>query len=335
MTSTTRLVASAGLALGLAGINPVLAQQQQPTQQQQQQQSQPGQGQQNKQSTSPDAIGILTIVPLPNRVPQGMQLTRTEDAEDIRDTLAEVTDAAVTRGGFDDLVAAFVDFDRNRIGDYADRDFPTLNGRIAQIRQAWQNKYGHEPAIEDEQLVFGSGFRDLQIVQGQIANPVLLAANWPVDPTPQKPGGIQRQGVDLEADADWWGDAGWGSGWWGDAPIKDIHQKNLEQGREVAIVSLPAQHGLPALDVSLIDEAFGWKVDVPDNVSGREVRRKLLNHLTYFGENVNQWPADEQEAYRQLAHHVLMATYGLDVPAYSQQQQQQQTQPPQGSQGQQ
>jgi len=250
---------------------------------------------------------VITILPLAKLVPEGLRITPTTDADGIRDTLADVTEAALSEGGFDDLVDYFVDADRDRLSNYADRDFGTLNGRITQIKKAWWEKYQTGIETEREREIFGPSFRGFHIIQAELTNPVFLSANWPIEPTPGQKPDIKRS-PDLYRDDE------------GHIRVRDLGDKNLEAGRDLAVAHFPKSQGLPELNVSMIEEAFGWKIDVPDNMSGRDLRRKLLNHLTYFGEHVDQWPANRDEAFRQLTHHVLMACYGLDVPAYRSQQ---------------
>jgi len=50
-----------------------------------------------------------------------------------------------------------------------------------------------------------------------------------------------------------------------------------------------------------------WKIDVPDSVDARKLYDNLLNHLTMVDDQQAQWPADENDAYRLVSHHVLMA----------------------------
>src|SRR5687767_3998019 len=71
-------------------------------------------------------------------LPPGARLADEIDRDDITETLGEVTEAAMTVGGFNDLVERLVDADRNRIGDYTGRDLTTLNGRIRQLRKLWE-----------------------------------------------------------------------------------------------------------------------------------------------------------------------------------------------------
>ena len=80
----------------------------------------------------------------------------------------------------------------------------------------------------------------------------------------------------------------------------------------VAYVTVAASHAMPELKVPLIHELPDmWKIDVPDSVDGSKLYDNLLTHLTMANEHKDQWPADVNDAYRMVAHHVLMAV--LDV----------------------
>jgi hypothetical protein len=71
---------------------------------------------------------------------------------------------------------------------------------------------------------------------------------------------------------------------------------------------------MPNLYIPLINEFPGnWKIDVPDSVDGRKLYDNLLTHLTMLDENKAQWPADVNDAYRAVSHHVFMAV--MDMPA--------------------
>jgi hypothetical protein len=58
-----------------------------------------------------------------------------------------------------------------------------------------------------------------------------------------------------------------------------------------------------------------WKIDVPDDVTGQMLYDNVLKHLTMADEQKDKWPADENEAYRLVAHHVLMAVMNVDENA--------------------
>lgn len=256
-------------------------------------------------------------------LPAGIQKASKDDSEDIRDMLASSTEAAFTRDGFDDLVERFVDADRNRIGtfikDARPEQYAILNGIVNQLNTDFQAKYGQKFDMKED-IVFGNQYQGMILVQGEIVNPALLS-NWPVE---QK----TKTGADTKIDAKV-----------GETTVKtDVDVKNddkidlpnvnvgelgkpsnkpgdrnLDKGRNVAILTLPSMHGLPELTVSLIHELpDNWKIDVPDNVDGQKLLTNLQAHLTMFAQQKDQWPADVNEAYRHAAHHVFQAVY--DIP---------------------
>jgi hypothetical protein len=94
--------------------------------------------------------------------------------------------------------------------------------------------------------------------------------------------------------------------------------RNLDQGRNVAYVTVAASHILPELKVPLIHELPDmWKIDVPDSVTGQKLYDNLLKHLTMADEQKDQWPSDVNDAYRMVSHHVLMAILDVDENAHA------------------
>jgi hypothetical protein len=78
-------------------------------------------------------------------------------------------------------------------------------------------------------------------------------------------------------------------------------------------VTVRESHGLPELKVPLIHEMPDlWKIDVPDSVDGQKLYDNLLKHLTMANEHKDQWPANVDDGYRMVAHHVLMAVLDVD-----------------------
>lgn len=225
----------------------------------------------------------------PLRLPDGVKAVDNSKADDMRQIVAQVTQAAITKGGFDDLVERFVDQDRNRVGEYAESDFKDLDGRIEQLQRAWQQKY-HQEFDMDAAKVLASA----QAVEGEITDPVALLRNWPVNVTTEA--AQAKANPDEPANTENTEDNG-----------------NIEKGRGIGVLRLPADSMLPMLDISLIDEAGGWKIDLPNSRTGKQIHDDLLTHLTYLGEHADQWPSNVEDAYRMFAHHVMMAVYGVDV----------------------
>jgi len=217
------------------------------------------------------------------------------DAEDMREMLREVTQASLTKGGFDDIVERFVDADRTRLGkdQFTKQDHATLDGRIAQFQKDWQAKYNQEFKIKDKEAVYSTAFATF--IQSEIPKDARLASErqtGTVNPTPA-PGmqpDVNNSQVQKDANKIAGGDT------------------NREPGRNIATVEVAASHGLPALTVPLIHEfPDRWKIDVPDSYSSQQFHDNLLKHLTMLDENKAQWPADVNDAYRLVTHHILMA----------------------------
>jgi len=244
------------------------------------------------------------------QLPKGTQKASKDDSEDIRDTLATATEASLTKNGFNDLVERFVDADRNRIGVWMKdhKDWTAFNNRVNQIRTDWKAKYGKDFDI-DHKIAFGQEFKNFTIVQGEIVDPMLMS-NWPVE----QPVGTNAKDSPKQNKGDI--DTGAGKvniGELGKASNKPS-DRNLDKGRNIAVVGFPASHGMPDVFVSMIHEMPDrWKIDVPDNIGGQELYDNLMKHLDALG-NSKDWPADFTDAQRMAAHHVLMGVYGVAMP---------------------
>ena len=226
-----------------------------------------------------------------------------EDRPELFNTIDGITEAALAKDGFDDLVERLVDQDRNRIGEnnFAGQKFDDLNAKVDALRSAWKTKYGGNFEVEGQQA-----FAKLTTLVGRIDDPKAVASAWPVP-------AVSPDASSPAADAV---PAGAKETTGNEDPNLN---SNVEKGRGVAIATLPASHGLPALNVSLINELQGWRIDVPNTLSGQQLHDSLLKHLDHLSDVQAQWPADKNEASRMVAHHVLLAAYGVDVEPGQQQ----------------
>jgi len=217
-------------------------------------------------------------------------------------TLNAITEAALTEDGFDDFVERLVDQDRNRIGEngFAERKFDDLNAKVEAIRSAWKTRYDEDFEVEGEQA-----FAKVAALVGAIDDPKAVAAAWPV---PAVSDGSSPAADAVAAAAK------------ETAGNEDPNlNSNVEKGRGVAIATLPASHGVPAVNVSMINEVQGWRIDVPNTLTGQQLHDSLLKHLDHVSDMQAQWPADKNEAALMVAHHVLLAAYGVDVEPNQQQ----------------
>jgi hypothetical protein len=201
--------------------------------------------------------------------------------------LGQVTNASLTKGGFNDLVERLNDSDRNRIGPWIkDKNnkerLDVLDGRIAQFQKDWKAKYGENFKIHKDDVVFGNPM--FTGAQGEVGKDAQLAGERVPAADASKP----ATGGD----------------------------RNLEKGRNIAYVTVAASHSLPELKVPLIHELPDvWKIDVPDSVTGQKLYDNVLKHLTMANEHKDQWPSDINDAYRMVSHHVLMAVLDVDESA--------------------
>jgi hypothetical protein len=217
---------------------------------------------------------------------------QTEHAAAIEKTLAETADAALTKNGLDDMVERFVDADRNRLGQNKDalKNPDPLNGRIDQFQKDWKAKYNEDfNAKNHYDKVFDVSFA--RITEG--GEQGARTASETVKPdanAPDKVNAENRTGIDKPGSAD--------------------ADKNLnDKGRNIATVHIAASHGMPALDVPMIHEALGWKIDLPDSIDANKLRDDVQNALTQLGDKKDQWPSDMTDAYREVTHGVLLAIF--------------------------
>jgi hypothetical protein len=89
------------------------------------------------------------------------------DAEGIRDVLAQVAEASVTKGGLDDLGERLAKPDRDRLKQGLNQTFSDVDGRVDQFRKDWQAKYNQEFDIKNEEQVFPNSM--FAIAQSEVA----------------------------------------------------------------------------------------------------------------------------------------------------------------------
>jgi hypothetical protein len=238
------------------------------------------------------------------QLPAGVTAKPLNEHGDIRNAFEAITEGALDEGDtFDNIVNRLVDADRDRISKFKDAkpDMTPLRNRVAQLNQIWKQKYGKDFDL-DEKLVFGAP-GVLAIVEGEINDSATVARHWPVQAAAAdaQPAAARQPGnADAKA---------------AEAAKAAGGNVNLDKGRNVAVVQFAASHGLPAVTASMIHELPDiWRFDLPDTVTGQSLHDSLLKHLNDLGDG-SQWPADPNEAYRVVSHHMLMALYDVQTPA--------------------
>jgi len=199
-------------------------------------------------------------------------------AWNVRHALAESTEDAVSKNGFDNLVGRLSDPDRERIkqGGDINKDQPDLQAKADAFNKAWKDKYGHDFKVRDNKDVFA----DATIQKGEMGNTPGLASD------------VKKNSETAVGTSD--------------------SKQDTDKGRDVAVVSLPAIDGAPALKVPLVNEhLMAWKINAPDSLTYQKLHDNLLKHIDMISDS-SKWPADEKQASRVVAYHILMAVLDTD-----------------------
>ena len=210
-----------------------------------------------------------------------------KDAKDIRETLADVTEAAVKKGTFDDLVERTAAPDRQRIGKFAEQKFDDLDGRADQFLKDWKEKYN-----EDFDIGKASDIYNDQMVSISEMNPAeARTAGEKIKEGAKDTGEAVKDAAKSAV---------------GKEDATDAAKKDMN--RPTAVATIAASHGLPELKINMVSEfPDRWKIDLPDNVDGQKLHDNVLKHLTMVDEDKANWPADKADAYRAVSHHLLSA----------------------------
>jgi len=221
------------------------------------------------------------------------------NAEEIHDVLAQVAQAAFTKEGLDDMAERFVDADRNRLGQNKDalKNTTEIDGRVAQLQEDWKGKYGQDFNIKDEDKIYNAfaTVTEGEETGARTASGVKIEGDVSADRNRADVKVENNTGVDAPK-----------ANTTGDTPA----DRNLnDPGRNVATVHIMESHGLPALDIPMIHEAGGWKIDIPDSVDSNKLAANVKSALTSCGEHKDKWPATADEGYRAVTHKVLAAVF--------------------------
>jgi hypothetical protein len=92
-----------------------------------------------------------------------------------------------------------------------------------------------------------------------------------------------------------------------------VQKTGEDADKTMANVMLPASHGLPELTIPIVKDHQAWRLDIPDQVTGEQLKQNLLNHLTEVGNMKDQWPANKLDGQRAFVHHVMMAVLNKPV----------------------
>lgn len=155
------------------------------------------------------------------------------DVSEVRGVIDDVVGAAVIENGFNDIVERFVDQDRNRFGEWMNegenREFTQFNASAKKFQEAYKAKFNKEFDFDAE-----TALARLSAVQGEVEDAAVAAANWPAKPFAQGMGGAAQPGDEARV-------AGAEVGDQQRQPPEGVREQgNIDEGRQVAIVVIPA-----------------------------------------------------------------------------------------------
>ncbi len=197
----------------------------------------------------------------------------------VRETLAQTVNDALTENGFPNLLRHLAKADRDRIGAMEGEKFDDLNKAIARLREDFHAKYHQEFDLQTQQL------KDMTVTFGLDKKAVTASLNEPeakpASPASSLPSAIPSPGekaTDIAAST-------------GLNVVNGPMVNLLLEGRTVDGV----------LDSSL------WKIDIPNEITGRQLKENLTRHLIKLDDQKSTWPDDVNAAYHAAASEVFQA----------------------------
>ena len=78
-----------------------------------------------------------------------------------------------------------------------------------------------------------------------------------------------------------------------------------------ATATIAAGHEMLEVRIPLVAESGKWRIDIPDDVSNQQLHDNLNKAISDLSANSAKWPDDKNEAYRLIAHRILMAVMNV------------------------
>jgi len=244
-------------------------------------------------------------------LPPGISAKDLNSDKSIDKTFKAITDDAMSKTGFDNLVAKLSDQDRDRIKKSVagNKSLSNVDGNnnkrltdvIAGLEGKYKSKYNAKFDI-DISKAYTSDF--IHIITGEVSDPQLLVGKWPVDPmgfsdmnvTGPGAGKVTQSDADIAKTKTFGGDV------------------NLEKGRNVAIAHVMGGHGMKGFTTSLIHENLvGWKFDIPNTLTADQLYNTLVANLSYLDQHPDTWPGDVQQANRDFTRAVAASLYNINL----------------------
>ena len=234
------------------------------------------------------------------------------DAKEIRRDLGKITDAALSRDAVDKLDNWFAKADRDRLGKAGDKKYGDLQDTVTAFRNDWKTKYSQDFNFKNDEVALAN-YQILQGDMGETARPAgerttpsgmdmnKPDTNRPDSNQPGQPGAAVSGNIGDTAKT-------------GDAAGQPAHTDRGDRAdsKKMSTVIIPAdpQHNLPQVTLHLVNEGTimdAWRLDIPDTVDAQKVATSLKDHLYMLGQQKDNWPSDQNQAYSLAAHHIFAA----------------------------
>jgi hypothetical protein len=214
----------------------------------------------------------------------GRQQADEKSATEVRQTLTTMVNDALTPGKFSDLLDHLAANDRRRIGAMQGVNFEELNKTLAQFRNDFKQKYQQDFQFKAEYL------DKAEINMGTTKDAVTASlSNLEKTPAVNPAPGAGARGAGLPSPLKT-----------GETPGRDVASKtglSVVSGPALVLVNEARQGGAEA----------AWKLDIPNEITGPQLRDTLRNHLQKIEDQKSMWSADKAATYRAVATEVFSA----------------------------
>lgn len=278
----------------------------------------------------PAAGAVSGAAELQRQIPSQAATVKEDSASkrDLQKVVAQITEAAVTEGKFDQIKNSLAKSDQQRMqgagektatGDAASSaNQPAVAGGSAQdldtaikdLRRVYKEKYNKDLSISESQVLP----QQVVVVAGEVTNPQMLTT-WPLRATEGMTGRAAiKAPTDMAQPAGGGLDRAANTGT--ENRMSQDQKSGLKQGDKIAVLQLPSEQQMPELTASFVQsQGDKWMLDIPDTMDGAKLRQNLSEHIRYITQNKDKLPQEADKASQAIAHHVLMALYDVNMPA--------------------
>jgi hypothetical protein len=209
----------------------------------------------------------------------GSQLADATTSMQARDALVQIVNAATTQNGFVDLVGHLARQDRDRLGDVRRENLDELHKTIAQFREDFRAKYHQEFSLRPEHL------KDATVNMGADRNALTVTLSELEKHPAVSPTGDDRISSPAK-------------------PAGDLN-KNVAAQTGLGMVSGPVLNLINEGGAGGSSAASQWKVNIPNEISAKQLRENLSLHLKKLDDQKSTWSDDANVTIRAAAAQVL------------------------------